>query len=119
MKPAWAARPADGCFGASLTGQPLGDDRLQGADSGHSLGHYRALRSTPHRSFVAGATGGHAAGKQTIRSCETGDNDQRLKGARRSRPSLYCDGGEPSVPVQPVERKLAAIFAADIACYSG
>jgi len=56
--------------------------------------------------------------KQTIRFCETGDNDQRLKGARRSRPSLYCDGEEPSVPVQPVERKLAAIFAADIAGYS-
>jgi len=47
------------------------------------------------------------------------DNDQRLKGARRSRPSLYCDGEEPSVPVQPVERKLATIFAADIAGYSG
>src|ERR1700730_2789412 len=32
--------------------------------------------------------------------------------------SLYSDGEEPSVPVQPVERKLAAIFAADIAGYS-
>src|SRR4029077_8661891 len=30
----------------------------------------------------------------------------------------YSDGEEPSVPVQPVERKLAAIFAADIAGYS-
>src|SRR5712691_6628351 len=81
-------------------------------DPGRSPGHYRALRSTPHRSFVAGATGGHAAGMQTIRSCETVDNDQRLKGARRLRPSLYCDGEEPPAPVQPVERKLAAIFAA-------
>ena len=38
--------------------------------------------------------------------------------AKRSRVSLYSDGEEPSVPVQPVERKLAAIFAADIAGYS-
>src|SRR6266851_1126545 len=37
---------------------------------------------------------------------------------RRSRSSLYCDGEEPSVPGQPVERKLAAIFAADIAGYT-
>jgi adenylate cyclase len=38
--------------------------------------------------------------------------------ARRLRVSLYSDGEEPSVPNQPVERKLAAIFAADIAGYS-
>src|SRR5207245_422252 len=32
--------------------------------------------------------------------------------------SLYSEGEEPSVPVRPVERKLAAILAADIAGYS-
>jgi hypothetical protein len=37
------------------------------------------------------------------------------KVVRQSRWSIYCTGEEPSVPVQPVERKLAAIFAADIA----
>ena len=37
---------------------------------------------------------------------------QRLPGL------LYSDGEKPSVPVQSVERKLAAIFAADIAGYS-
>src|SRR6266851_4350449 len=37
---------------------------------------------------------------------------------RRLRSSLYSAGEEPRVPVQPVERKLAAIFAADIAGYS-
>src|SRR5215831_11434569 len=47
-----------------------------------------------------------------------GGNDLRLRLARRSRPSLYSHGEEPSVPVHPVERKLAAIFAADIAGYS-
>src|SRR6266487_3189327 len=31
---------------------------------------------------------------------------------------VYSDGEEPSVSVHPVERKLAAIFAADIAGYS-
>jgi class 3 adenylate cyclase len=45
-------------------------------------------------------------------------NDLRLRLARRSRPSLYSDGKELSVPVDRVERKLAAIFAADIAGYS-
>src|SRR5216683_3667601 len=38
--------------------------------------------------------------------------------ARLSSTSLYSDGEEPSVPIQPIERKLAAIFAADIAGYS-
>src|ERR1700674_5378884 len=47
-----------------------------------------------------------------------GGNDLRLRLARRSRPSLYSDGEELSVPVDRVERKLAAIFAADIAGYS-
>src|SRR5499427_2960389 len=47
-----------------------------------------------------------------------GGNDLRLRLARRSRPSLYSDEEEPKVPVQTVERKLAAIFAADIAGYS-
>ena len=42
----------------------------------------------------------------------------RLKGGAAVPGSLYSDGEEPSVPVQPVERKLAAIFAADIAGYS-
>src|SRR3954470_16706094 len=37
---------------------------------------------------------------------------------RRPGASLYSLGEEPGVPVQPVERKLAAIFAADIAGYS-
>src|SRR6478735_12106491 len=37
---------------------------------------------------------------------------------QRLRVSLYSDGEEPSVPVNSVERKLAAIFAADIAGYS-
>src|SRR6266567_8099700 len=40
------------------------------------------------------------------------------KVARRLHSSLYSGGEEPSVPVHPVERKLAAIFAADIAGYS-
>ena len=31
---------------------------------------------------------------------------------------LYSDRKEPNVPVHPVERKIAAIFAADIAGYS-
>src|ERR1041384_6073495 len=47
-----------------------------------------------------------------------GGNDLRLRLARRARPSLYSDGEELSVPVDRVERKLAAIFAADIAGYS-
>src|SRR5215475_5136568 len=47
-----------------------------------------------------------------------GGNDLRLRLARRSRPSLYSDGKELSVPVDRVERKLAAVFAADIAGYS-
>jgi TolB-like protein/class 3 adenylate cyclase len=38
--------------------------------------------------------------------------------AQRLCVSLYSDGEEPIVPVHPVERKLAAIFAADIAGYS-
>ena len=60
-----------------------------------------------------------AAGKRTIRSpMRPGGNDLRLSLARRSRPSLYSDGEELSVPVDRVERKLAAIFAADIAGYS-
>src|SRR5207248_3624407 len=36
----------------------------------------------------------------------------------RSRVLLYSDGKEPNVPVHPVDRKIAAIFAADIAGYS-
>src|SRR5215471_11049657 len=47
-----------------------------------------------------------------------GGNDLRLRLARRSRPSLYSDWKELSVLVDRVERKLAAIFAADIAGYS-
>src|SRR5204862_7795771 len=38
--------------------------------------------------------------------------------ARRLRVLLYSHRKDPNVPVHPVERKIAAIFAADIACYS-
>src|SRR5260370_29071416 len=51
-----------------------------------------------------------------IRSRATGCAPEKV--ARQLCSSLYSDGEEPSVPVQPVERKLAAIFAADIAGYS-
>src|SRR5206468_11439651 len=64
---------------------------------------------------------GRAAPPESGRSdaVRAGGNYLRLKDrARRLRGSLYCDGEESSVPVHPVERKLAAIFAADIAGYS-
>ena len=41
-----------------------------------------------------------------------------LETSRSSRAGRYTAPGGPSVPVHPVERKLAAIFAADIAGYS-
>ena len=47
-----------------------------------------------------------------------GEEADRKRSPRRLRGSLYSDGEELSVPIQPVERKLAAIFAADIAGYS-
>src|ERR1700676_2297239 len=47
-----------------------------------------------------------------------GGKNARPKRSRAARGSLYSDGEEASVPLQTVERKLAAIFAADIAGYS-
>jgi adenylate cyclase len=48
-----------------------------------------------------------------------GGNNARLKGhVRLARLAYNRTGEEPKVPVQTVERKLAAIFAADIAGYS-
>ena len=45
-------------------------------------------------------------------------NDLRLKDRTATAHLAILGWGEPSVPVQPVERKLAAIFAADVAGYS-
>src|ERR1700676_2629949 len=47
-----------------------------------------------------------------------GGNNARPKRSRAARGSLYSDGEEASVPIQPVERNLAAIVAPDIAGYS-
>jgi adenylate cyclase len=51
-------------------------------------------------------------------SCDWTDTIRAGKAARRLHGSLYWHGEEPSVPVHSIERKLAAIFAADIAGYS-
>ena len=92
--------------------------RLPHSTSGHLTPRARAP------AHVEGKLLRHAAGRAA--PTETDDHvpcDLAIKiWAERSRSrlrvSLYSDGEEPSVPAQPVERKLAAIFAADIAGYS-
>jgi class 3 adenylate cyclase len=59
-----------------------------------------------------------SGGRDRKRTFRFSPGFQRLKVAQRLRVSLYSDGEKLSVPVHSVERKLAAIFAADIAGYS-
>src|SRR5438477_8253952 len=57
--------------------------------------------------------------KADAQMCAIGRSRSGLENlARRLRVLLYSDRKEPNVPVHPVERKIAAIFAADIAGYS-
>jgi class 3 adenylate cyclase len=77
-------------------------------------------QTDPDRSFVAASDIGWPRSKadHQVRSPFSRDA-QRLKARAPVAPvDIYCTGEEPSVPVHPVERKLAAIFAADIAGYS-
>jgi hypothetical protein len=60
----------------------------------------------PNRSFVAGADIGRPRSKADDQVFSR--DAQRFKVVRQSRWSIYCTGEEPSVPVQPVERNLAA-----------
>jgi hypothetical protein len=79
----------------------------------------QGVKSTLNGRSFRGAISGNRDRKQTIRVRIPRFDDHAVTiGAQKLRGSLYSDGKDLDVPVQPVEHKLAAIFAADIAGYS-
>src|SRR3984885_7373627 len=93
--------------------------RLECANSGHSPTAWRTRPIDPVEIFMPTPPGRPQRRKADRRSC--GEQQERAAPERSRgwlRVSLYSVEEVQSVPIDPVERKLAAIFAADIAGYS-
>jgi hypothetical protein len=108
-----------GAIGWALLANWRQHQRRPCADSSRWPEDDRSAQVDPLQTFITPPPGGplrREADYQVL--CGLGGNDLRLKGRAAVARLAIVRREEPSVPGQPVERKLAAIFAADIAGYS-